>query len=304
MKIVYAFVKTISTEHPIQQICNVMQLNRSCYYEWNKNESQPPNPQNKMMEQKVIAIFTENKRRYGIRRIIAELKHQNLNASPYKVRKYLKDNGLKAIQPRSFVPKTTNSRHPYPISPNHLKEIGFPETINNVWVGDITYIPMAGGKFRYLSVWMDLYSRKIVGWDLQDHMRESLVTASLQKALGTRKIPPGLMVHSDRGGQYAGKKFREILRGKNITQSMSDADNPYDNANMESFFGRFKTELLEGGAFDNAEDSHTEIFEFIEMYYNPKRLHSSIGYLSPNNFEKQLEKSTNKNYGPPIKAAC
>lgn len=190
MKIVYAFVKSISKDHPIQQICNVLQVKRSCYYEWNKNESQPPNPQNKMMEQKVIAIFTENKRRYGIRRIIAELKHQNLNASPYKVRKYLKDNGLKAIQPRSFVPKTTNSRHPYPISPNHLKEIGFPETINNVWVGDITYIPMAGGKFRYLSVWMDLCSRKIVGWDLQDHMRESLVTASLQKALGTRKIPP------------------------------------------------------------------------------------------------------------------
>jgi transposase InsO family protein len=147
---------------------------------------------------------------------------------------------------------------------------------------------MAEGGFRYLSVWMDLCSRKIVGWDLQDHMQESLVTASLGKALRTRKVPPGLLIHSDRGGQYAGTKFRQILQNKTMVQSMSDADNPYDNAHMESFFSRFKAELIEGGGFQDAEDSQAEIFDYIEMYYNPSRLHSSIGYLSPNNFEKQL----------------
>lgn len=119
-------------------------------------------------------------------------------------------------------------------------------------------------------------------------MRESLVTASLGKALRTRKVSSALMIHSDRGGQYAGNKFRKILQGRTLTQSMSDADNHYDNAHMESFFSRFKAELLQGGAFHNAEDSQSEIFEFIEMYYNPSRLHSSIGYLSPNNFENQL----------------
>ncbi|MEJ7739605.1 MAG: IS3 family transposase [Chitinophagaceae bacterium] len=149
-------------------------------------------------------------------------------------------------------------------------------------------MPMAAGVFRYLSVWMDLCSRKIVGWDLQDHMQESLVTASLNKAIRTRKVSPGLMIHSDRGGQYAGTKFRQMLHRRTVIQSMSDADNPYDNAHIESLFSRFKAELMEGGAFHDAEDSQTEIFDYIEMYYNPLRLHSSIGYLSPNNFENQL----------------
>jgi len=118
-------------------------------------------------------------------------------------------------------------------------------------------------------------------------MRESLVAASLQKAIRTRNVRAGLLIHSDRGGQYAGTQFRKILDGCKMVQSMSDADNPYDNAYMESFFSRFKAELLERGAFENAEGSRTRIFEFIEMYYNPKRLHSSIGYLSPSEYEKK-----------------
>lgn len=239
------------------------------------------------MEQQVIGVFGQHKRRYGSRRIVAELGNQGYSLSRYKARKLLKRNGLKAIQPRSFVPKTTNSCHRYTISPNLLKQTASPDRVNQVWVGDITYIPMVGGNFRYLSVWMDLFSRKIVGWDLQDHMRESLVTASLQKAIGSRNVNANLLIHSDRGGQYAGAKFRKILNGRKMLQSMSDADNPYDNAHMESFFSRFKAEMLEGGAFQNAEDSRTEIFEFIEMYYNPERLHSSIGYLSPNTFENK-----------------
>jgi putative transposase len=266
----------------------MLQINRSCFYEWRNKRTHQLKIENKILDQKVIAVFNEHKRRYGSRRIVAELNHQNVHISPYKVRKCLSANGLKAIQPRSFVPKTTNSRHPYPISPNLLKTTTFPIAVNQVWVADITYIPMAEGKFSYLSVWMDLCSRKIVGWDLQDHMRESLVIASLNKALRARKMSPGLLLHSDRGGQYAGTKFRQILHDKKLVQSMSDADNPYDNAHMESFFSRFKAELMEGGAFQNVEDSQTEIFDFIEMYYNPTRLHSSIGYLSPNNFEKQL----------------
>lgn len=288
MTIVYAFVDSIRNEYPLQFICEVMRISRSSFYEWNNKSTYQIKAKNSIMEQKVIAVFKEHKRRYGVRRIVAELSHQNVQVSPYKVRKCLVGNELKAIQPRSFVPKTTNSRHPYTISPNYLKELIFPEAINQVWVGDITYIPMVAGNFRYLSVWLDLCSRKIVGWDLQDHMRESLVTASLNKALKARKISSGLLIHSDRGGQYAGNKFRKILEGWTLTQSMSDADNPYDNAHVESFFSRFKAELLEGGAFQNAEDSRSKIFEFIEMYYNPLRLHSSIGNLSPNNYEKKL----------------
>ena len=294
MTTVYAFVNTIRNEHPVEQICKLMHISRSSFYEWSKKSTYQIKANSIIMEQKVIAVFKQNKRRYGARRVRAELGSQKVQASIYEVRKHLRANALNAIQPRSFVPKTTNSRHPYMISPNHLRDKDFPEVINQVWVGDITYIPMVEGKFRYLSVWMDLCSRKIVGWDLQDHMRESLVTTSLNKALRARKISTGLLIHSDRGGQYAGAKFRQILEGRTLTQSMSDADNPYDNAHMESFFSRFKAELMEGGAFQDAEDSHSEIFEYIEMYYNPSRLHSSIGYLSPNNFENQLESHANK----------
>ena len=172
------------------------------------------------------------------------------------------------------------------MSPNLLKQRPFPTFINQVWVGDITYIPMADGSFQYLSVWMDLCSRKIVGWELQDHMRESLVTASFQKAIANRKIHDDLIIHSDRGGQYAAKRFRSMLASPLITQSMNDRDNPYDNAHMESCFSRFKAELMQEGTFRNAEHSRAEIFEFIETYYNPKRLHSSLGYVSPNDFEK------------------
>lgn len=239
------------------------------------------------MEERVVDVFREHKRRYGTRRIIAQLCNQGVKLSQYKARKILHRNGLKAIQPRSFVPKTTDSRHSYRISPNLLKQRAAPDAVNQAWVGDITYIPMIDGSFQYLSVWMDLFSRKIVGWDQKDHMRESLVNSSLKKATSNRKIEPGLLIHSDRGGQYAGTQFRQIISGHKMLQSMSDADNPYDNAHMESFFSRFKAELLEGGAFLNAEDSRSEIFEFIEMYYNPKRLHSSIGYLSPTAFENK-----------------
>ena len=220
-----------------------------------------------------------------MRRIIAELKSRGSAASVYTVRKVLRDNGLKAIQPRSFVPRTTDSRHPYAISPNLLLDRTFAIKPNEVWVGDITYIPLAGGGFLYLAVWMDLFSKKIIGWQLEDHMREKLVTDALQKALKSRSVNQGLILHSDRGGQYAGTAFRDIITSRKLVQSMSRADNAYDNAFMESCFSRFKTELLEGGAFDNRQDAQTEIFEYVEMYYNTKRRHSSLHYLSPLNYE-------------------
>ena len=189
------------------------------------------------------------------------------------------------MQPRSFVPRTTDSRHPYPISPNLLLERAAPLKPDEVWVGDITYIPMVNGNFLYLAVWMDLYSRRILGWQLEDHMREELIITAFKKALQSRSAKEGIIVHSDRGGQYAGNKFRKLITDKKLQQSMSRADNPYDNAFMESCFSRFKAELLQGGTFQNREDAQTEIFEFIEMYYNTKRRHSSLDYQSPMNYE-------------------
>jgi transposase InsO family protein len=243
------------------------------------------------MEQKIIDTFHEHKRRYGSRRISKSLGNKGEKASRYKVSKTLRQYGLKAIQPRSFVPKTTNSRHTYQISPNLLLDRPKPGKPNEIWVGDITFIPLSGGNWCYLSVFMDLFSRRIVGWQLDDNMKETLVTATLNKAIGSRKINKDLIIHSDRGGQYGGKMFRAIIKKRKMLQSMSRADNPYDNAFMESCFSRFKAELLQDGIFETIEDAQTEIFEYIEMYYNTLRLHSSLDYQSPDEYEKQFEKN-------------
>lgn len=262
-----------------------MEVSRSSYYQQTSTEQHITlnNPQ--QVEAKVTAVFKEHKRRYGVRRICAELKEENIPIGKHKCRRILKEQGLRAIQPRSFVPRTTDSRHPYPISPNLLLGRTPPRKPDEVWVGDITYIPLSVGRWAYLAVWMDLYSRRIIGWHLESHMREELVITALKKAFQTRSIKPGLILHSDRGGQYAGRAFRKLLLNKKIDQSMSRADDPYDNASMESCFSRFKAELMQDGIFDSLEDARTEIFEYIEMYYNTKRKHSSLNYKSPMQYE-------------------
>jgi len=284
---VYAFIEVHANCYPVIVQCQILKVSRSAYYSWKEKKCAggDADEKKKEMEQTVISIFKEHLRRYGVRRVTAELKARATKVSAYKVRKVMGKNGLKAIQPRSFVPKTTDSRHPYAISRNLLAERSFPIKPNEVWVSDITYIALASGSFLYLAVWMDLFSRKIIGWQLKDHMKEALIIEAFQKALQNRVAPKGLIVHSDRGGQYAGSTFRQLIASKDILQSMSRADNPYDNAFMESCFSRFKAELMQDGAFDNAEDAQTEIFEYIEMYYNTKRRHSSLNYQSPMNFE-------------------
>jgi transposase InsO family protein len=270
-------------------LCRVLGVSRSAYYSCKQHKQDVADEKKKAIEQQIISVFKEHRRRYGARRISAELKAAGkVKTGVYKVRKVLKEHGLKAIQPRSFIPKTTDSRHPYSISPNLLLDRALPQRPDEVWVGDITYIPLAGVTYGYLAVWMDLYSRKIIGWQLDDNMKEELIIAAFKKALVNRSITKEqLIVHTDRGGQYGGNKFRKLLHSKPaVLQSMSRADNPYDNAFMESCFSRFKTELMQDGAFENLQDANTEIFEYIEMYYNTKRRHSSLSYESPANFEK------------------
>ena len=265
----------------------MLEVSRSGYYAWRSGQTHQLKEASKKMEDKIIDTFREHKRRYGARRITKVLQGDGETISRYKAGKVLNKYGLKAIQPRSFVPKTTDSRHAYKISPNLLLERAMPQKPNEVWVGDITYIPLAGGKWAYLAVWMDLFSRRIIGWHLDDHMQEALIIAAFKKALSGRKIQPGVIIHSDRGGQYAGNVFRKMTGDNKMLQSMSRADNPYDNAFMESCFSRFKAELLQDGIFETIEDARTETFEFIEMYYNTKRLHSSLNYQSPDTYEKK-----------------
>lgn len=274
-------------------MCELLEVSRSAYYGWASGKSHQETHAERNFSELVLEIYWKNKRRYGSRRIMREFRKSGFFVSRNRVTRVMKELEIKAIQPLSYVPRPTDSRLSYHVNENHLLHAGCPDGLNKVWVGDITYIPMAGGEWTFLSTWMDLYSRRIVGWELDDHMKESLVIGSFEKARKSRKPPKGLVVHSDRGGQYAGKAFRSIL-GQDVRQSMSRADNPYDNAFMESFFSRLKAEMLGDGRFLSIEDARTEIFEYIEMYYNTQRLHSALGYNSPMEFENVYHQNESK----------
>jgi putative transposase len=179
---------------------------------------------------------------------------------------------LQAIQPRSFRPRTTQSRHPLGYSPNLLLEAKPPSGINQVWVGDITFVPLAGSCFAYLALLMDLYSRRIVGWELDEHMTEALVLAALRTAIGQRQPDAGLIHHTDRGGQYAGGEYRQVLGRARMEQSMSRPDNCYDNAFLESCFGTLKTEL-EMEVYPDVRAAQEEVRDYL-CYYDTKRRHS------------------------------
>ena len=238
---------------------------------------------------RVAEVFWRHSRRYGSRRIAAELKAEGHRGGRHKVRRQMREQGLRAIQPKSYVPRTTESRHGLGYSPNLLVGEQLPPSRpGQVVVGDITYLPLRGGGWAYLATWTDLCSRRVVGWAVADHMEETLVIEALAMVLRRCDLSGGAIIHSDRGGQYAGKQFRRLLHANQLRQSMSRAAETYDNAYAESLFSRYKAELLEGGAFGDVEEARLETFNYIEGYYNRIRRHSSLGYVSPEEYERQF----------------
>ena len=270
-------------DFPVSLLCETLNVSRAAYYAWRQDELRPRQREDNTLMPVIRNIFWEHKRRYGARRIAVELKARNKSCGRERVGRLMQQMGLVAIQPRSFKPRTTDSRHTLGYSPNLLIDAPRPDGINQLWVGDITYVPLIGGEFLYLAMLMDRYSRRIVGWDLQDHMQESLVLAALRAAIVTRRPKPGLIHHTDRGGQYAGTEYRRMLARARLPQSMSRADNCYDNAFMESCFGTIKTEL-EMKPYENARIARKELPGYIR-YYNTRRRHSALSYLTPEAFE-------------------
>lgn len=271
----------------IRRICHTLELPRSSYHHAAKPTATAL--ADKHIGQLIEEIFLRNQSRYGYRRIYQELLDHDVSCSHSRVRRIMKEKELHAIQPKNFTPKTSDGKASKP-SPNLLAEEGVPVQINRAWAGDITFIPTASG-WRYLAVVIDLCTRRIVGWSLADHMRADLVVAALDYALQSRNIEDGLIFHSDRGSQYGSRAFRKLLKNNQLNQSMSARANPYDNAWTESFIGTLKREMLRGGTFIDESDARTEIFEYIEGYYNNNRKHSSIGYYTPNQFEEKIQKS-------------
>lgn len=262
-------------------------MSRSAFYAWQQGEQTQHEQRDEELLPLVRIIFRKHKRRYGARRIAEELHDMGQACSIRRVRKLLKTQGLKAIQPKSFQPRTTDSKHRLGYSPNLLLEATAPDDINQLWVGDITYIRIRGGTFSYLAVLMDRFSRRIMGWNLGTDMTEDLVLKVLRRVIRERELTDHLIHHSDRGGQYAGNRYRAILRRANIRQSMSRAADCYDNAFMESCFGTLKREL-EMTEYDSHHAARLEISQYIR-YYNLERKHSAIEYVTPAQFESIIK---------------
>ena len=267
----------------IRRVCQVLEEARSSFY----HAATPTATQvaDGSLGELIETIFRRHRRRYGYRRLAEELSDRGVTCAPARIRRLMAHRALHAIQPKNFLPKTSDGRADRP-SPNLLCGQPLPAALDRAWAGDITFIPTSAG-WLYLAVVIDLCSRRIVGWSLADHMRGDLVLEALHQALQTRPVDRTIF-HSDRGSQYGSTPFRKALAKAGLRQSMSARANPYDNAWTESFIGTLKHEMLQGGCFDNASDARTEIFEYIEGYYNTHRKHSALGYQTPVQFEAQI----------------
>lgn len=266
-------------------------MSTSAFYDYKNGKSYQDSLSKKELKQKIKTIFERHKKRYGSARILADLREEGFKIGLYRVRSLMKEQDLVAIQPKKYVPVTTQTHPNRRRSPNLLlNPLNDPDGVNQVIVGDITYLPVEspqGHCWLYMAVWMDLFSRKIVGWCIDESMDESLVIRAFEKVVRSRNLDRDLIVHSDGGSQYSSKNFRMIIDHLKFHQSMTRKDNHYDNAHIESLFSRYKTEVLEEGIFKNLEDARLRTFDFIDGYYNTIRRHSGCGLISPDKFEEK-----------------
>ena len=265
-------------------MCKILRISRSRYYGWLKNSSSYKAKIDIILLQRIKDVFVEGRMLYGTRKIKHRLEQRGVVISRKRIARLMQVGGLQRKTKRKFR-VTTNSKHGLSISPNLLKRQFHVTAPNHVWAGDITYIPTQNG-WLYLATVMDLYSRKIVGWSMDTNMKASLVNDAITMAIWQRRPAKGLIWHSDRGSQYCAKSHREILKDHGIVQSMSRKGDCWDNATSESFFSILKRELVELNNFVNQKEASAAIFEYIEVFYNKIRAHSTVGYLAPIEFEE------------------
>lgn len=264
-------------------MCNVLEVSRSGYYACFKRSVSNTEISNKDLTAKIIAIFEKSKKRYGCLRITAELHSQGIHCSKNRVARLMKKHSI-AVKTRKRYKRTTNSNHKLPVARNLVDMKFNPVKANRLWTSDITYIWTKEG-WLYLAVVLDLWSRLVIGWNADKNMDDSLVRSALNKAIRDRKPKEGVIIHSDRGSQYASLNIRKLIEENNLIQSMSSKGNCYDNAPTESFFSTLKRELIYRESYKTREEAKQSIFEYIEVFYNRQRRHSTLGYLSPVQFE-------------------
>jgi len=279
----YSFIESHRSSSRVVKMCHALKVSRSGYYSWRLGRESTRSRQNRVLLSHIRVVHEKSRRRYGSPRVTDELRESGLICSVKRVARLMREHGIRAKRGRKYK-VTTDSKHNYPTAPNLLKRQFEVSTANAVWVSDITYIWTSEG-WMYLAGVVDLYSRMVVGWSLSSRINEQLALDALNHALARRRPSKGLLHHSDQGSQYAAKGYQKLLKDHGMTCSMSRKGDCWDNAVMESFFATLKTELIYQERFSTREDAKSKIFDYIEVFYNRKRRHSSLGYKSPVNFE-------------------
>jgi putative transposase len=268
-------------------MCEALEVSVSGYYAWATRDDSPTEAWRQELVAAIEEVHADVKQRYGSPRMTAELNARGHECSENTVAGLMREHGIRAKAPRRFV-RTTDSNHRLPVAANVLDRDFEPEGPNESWCADITYIPTREG-WLYLAVVEDLFSRMIVGWSMDESMESRLVVDALEMAVARRlkgSWPSELIAHSDRGSQYASDHYQRILSEEGITCSMSEVGQCWDNAPMESFFGRLKCEVSSSEMFATRDQARAELFEYLEVFYNRVRLHSSLGFVSPTEFER------------------
>jgi len=276
----------MKNEYPILSLCEHLEVSSSGYYDWHKRLlcPGPRAAENQTLAHEIDQIHAQSRQTYGSPRVVEELRKKGRRHGRNRVARLMKEKGLCGRQKGRHRVQTTDSNHDEPIAPNRLAEASKATAPNQLWVADITYIETKEG-WLYLAAILDLYSRKIVGWAMSERIDTSLVLKALAMALLHRTPPANLLFHSDRGVQYASGDYRQALSQAGFLASMSRRGNCYDNATMESFWSTLKLELVYRRDFQTRTQARTQIFDYIETFYNRQRAHSALDYHSPVDFE-------------------
>jgi transposase InsO family protein len=273
------FIHDHVADFPVQVMCELLGVSRGGYYAWAGRAESARAADDRALATEIRAAHEASRGRYGSPRVHAELRARGRRIGRKRVARLMRGMGLAARRRRRFR-RTTDSRHAFPIAPNLLERNFTAEAPDRVWLADLTYIWTAQG-WLYLAAVLDLYTRRVVGWAMADHLRHELTLAALDMAIVRQRPAPGLVHHADRGVQYAAHGYRARLRRHGMVCSMSRKGDCWDNAPMESFFATLKGELVEAAEYDTRDEARADLFQYIEGFYNRRRLHSGLGYLTP-----------------------
>ncbi len=276
----FRFIEDHRDAYPVRLMCAVLEVSAAGYYAWRERPASARTASNVALLADIRRVHRDSGGRYGSPRVHASLRRQGSGASRGRIERLMHRHGIRAIMAPPRRVRTTDSRHGLPVAPNLIGRHFSAAGPNRIWLADITYIPTAEG-WLYLAAVMDLFSRKIVGWAMRDHMQAELASSALEMAINQRQPQAGLIHHSDRGVQYASQDYRAVLSTARITGSMSRKADCYDNAPMESFFHTLKTEHVHHRHYKTRAEAQRDIFAYIEGFYNRTRLHSAIGYIPP-----------------------